>query len=329
MLFVPFFAAYFLLRADNQPWPPEGVELDILRAFAVTAVLVASSFTLVASDRAGERPGGARHAALAAGHDRPRRRSSWPTRSLEYSTLDFSAADHPYGSVYWMLTGLHGAHVTAGLAAMGLLFVRSVRSHAPARSRRGPTACPCSGTSSTSSGSSSSSRSGCCGDGPARWRCWSPLAAAAMAVAVCAVAAPLRSEPRAPAARRRRSLGASSTPRSAPPATAPTAQGVEDRGPSLHGRGPGRGRLRAAHGTDAAGDPTCRRSAGPVRYTEEQIVALVAYAGAFGDGPDIPDVDPLGGDLAAGGELYRLNCAACHVASGAGAAIGGGREAPT
>src|SRR5690349_25158642 len=27
MLFAPFFAAYFLLRADNQPWPPEGVEL--------------------------------------------------------------------------------------------------------------------------------------------------------------------------------------------------------------------------------------------------------------------------------------------------------------
>ena len=38
---------------------------------------------------------------------------------------------------------------------------------------------------------------------------------------------------------------------------------------------------------------------GPVRYTEEEIVALVDYAGAFGDGPDIPDVDPAAGDLAA------------------------------
>ena len=65
-----------------------------------------------------------------------------------------------------------------------------------------------------------------------------------------------------------------------------------------------------------------------MRYTEEEIVALVDYAGAFGDGPDIPDVDPAAGDLADGGVLYRLNCAACHVASGAGAAIGGGREAP-
>ena len=68
---------------------------------------------------------------------------------------------------------------------------------------------------------------------------------------------------------------------------------------------------------------------GPVRYSDTEIRALVAYAGAFGDGPAIPDVDPAAGDLAIGGELYRLNCAACHVASGSGAAIGGGRDAPT
>ena len=51
MLFAPFFAAYFLLRAGNQPWPPEGIELDVVRAAIFTGVLVASSFTLVASDR--------------------------------------------------------------------------------------------------------------------------------------------------------------------------------------------------------------------------------------------------------------------------------------
>ena len=29
MLFAPFFAAYFLLRANNAPWPPADVELDV------------------------------------------------------------------------------------------------------------------------------------------------------------------------------------------------------------------------------------------------------------------------------------------------------------
>lgn len=106
-------------------------------------------------------------------------------------------------------------------------------------------------------------------------------------------------------------------------------EGVENRGPSLIGEGEAAvdfvlrtGRMPAANTTEQVG-------AGPVRYDEEEIVALVEYAGAFGEGPEIPDVDPADGDLVAGGELYRLNCAACHVASGSGAAIGGGRQAPS
>jgi cytochrome c oxidase subunit III len=127
MLFAPFFAAYFLLRANNPPWPPPGVELDEPRAALATLVLVASSFTLAASDRAGERSGGGR----------TMRRLLLITIGLgalflanqiaEYATLEFGADDHPYGSAYWVLTGLHGAHVAAGIGAMVLLFARSVR----------------------------------------------------------------------------------------------------------------------------------------------------------------------------------------------------------
>ena len=51
--------------------------------------------------------------------------------------------------------------------------------------------------------------------------------------------------------------------------------------------------------------------------------------GAIGDGPDLPAIDPDSGTLADGASLYRLNCAACHVASGAGAAIGTGGTAPS
>jgi cytochrome c oxidase subunit 3 len=132
MLFAPFFAAYFLLRSTSEPWPPPGVELDVPRAALATATLVASSFTLIASERAEERAGG-----------RPAMRR-WllvtmllgalflANQILEYANLGFGADSHPYGSVYWLLTGLHGMHVTAGLAAMGLLFVRSVRSRSPA-----------------------------------------------------------------------------------------------------------------------------------------------------------------------------------------------------
>jgi ubiquinol-cytochrome c reductase cytochrome c subunit len=63
-------------------------------------------------------------------------------------------------------------------------------------------------------------------------------------------------------------------------------------------------------------------------YGEEEIAALVAYVGSLGDGPAVPDVDTSGADLAAGGELYRANCQACHSASGSGGALSYGRAAP-
>lgn len=126
MLFAPFFAAYFLLRGTTGDWPPADVELDVWRALAATVVLVASSFSLMAADRA-----------LALGRRRIAGRYLLGTALLglvflvnqldEYAGLEFSADSHPYGSTFWLLTGLHGAHVAAGVGALLMLFVRSVR----------------------------------------------------------------------------------------------------------------------------------------------------------------------------------------------------------
>jgi cytochrome c oxidase subunit 3 len=126
MLFAPFFAAYFLLRSTNDVWPADGVELDTVRAAAATLVLVASSVTLVFADRALE-------------HGNRRRTLRWILATValgaiflanqiaEYVTLDFTAGDHTYGSIYWGITMLHGAHVTAGLVALSALYVRVAR----------------------------------------------------------------------------------------------------------------------------------------------------------------------------------------------------------
>ena len=106
-------------------------------------------------------------------------------------------------------------------------------------------------------------------------------------------------------------------------------QGVAGRGPTLATEGEASVDFVLRTGRMPIAQPDVQAKRGPVQFTEDEIVALVGYAGAFGDGPGIPDVDVAAGDLASGGELYRLNCAACHVSSGAGAAIGGGREAPS
>jgi ubiquinol-cytochrome c reductase cytochrome c subunit len=58
-------------------------------------------------------------------------------------------------------------------------------------------------------------------------------------------------------------------------------------------------------------------------FDEAQIQALVAYVVSLGAGPAIPQV-ASNGDLHRGWELFQANCAACHNATGAGNAIGGG-----
>lgn len=129
MLFAPFFAAYFLLRSTNSPWPAAGAELDTARAAIATLVLVSSSFTMIAVDRAQERGDAAAmrrwlSATIGLGG------LFLANQILEYNTLSFGADEHPYGSIYWGLTGLHAFHVTAGLCVLGLLYVRASRSRA-------------------------------------------------------------------------------------------------------------------------------------------------------------------------------------------------------
>jgi ubiquinol-cytochrome c reductase cytochrome c subunit len=68
----------------------------------------------------------------------------------------------------------------------------------------------------------------------------------------------------------------------------------------------------------------------PVQFTEEQIAAMAAYVASLGVGPEIPTADMIAanGDSARGGELFRINCAMCHNAVGAGGALTEGKWAP-
>jgi ubiquinol-cytochrome c reductase cytochrome c subunit len=67
------------------------------------------------------------------------------------------------------------------------------------------------------------------------------------------------------------------------------------------------------------------------QFTDEQIDALVAYASTLGNGPDVPTEEMIAanGDSTRGGELFRINCAMCHNAVGAGGALTQGKYAPS
>lgn len=72
-------------------------------------------------------------------------------------------------------------------------------------------------------------------------------------------------------------------------------------------------------------DPVRR---GPQKLTDEQIEAITRHVDGFG-GPPVPDIHPEQGHIGEGAELYLVNCAACHGATGVGAALPDGVNAPS
>ena len=131
MLFGAFFTAYFFVRVVNPeapPWPLDPFHLPVFVAGVNTAVLVASSFTMhwaLQSIKRGNRAG------LQAGLVLTflMGLAFLITQMLEYARIGFSPADGAFGTIFYGLTGLHGAHVFVGLTLLAVATVRAFRGH--------------------------------------------------------------------------------------------------------------------------------------------------------------------------------------------------------
>ncbi|MHB1719593.1 MAG: cytochrome c oxidase subunit 3 [Acidimicrobiales bacterium] len=126
MFFSGLFAAYFTIRAHALVWPPSGTKLDLLQAGIFSIVLLASSPTFQMGVWAEER-GDRRKARI------------WIVVSFLmglafmantlYEWHGFlgqgqSPSTNAYWSLFYILTGVHGLHVTLGLVAMLFLLGR-------------------------------------------------------------------------------------------------------------------------------------------------------------------------------------------------------------
>ncbi|MEO0048883.1 MAG: hypothetical protein RL556_215 [Actinomycetota bacterium] len=69
----------------------------------------------------------------------------------------------------------------------------------------------------------------------------------------------------------------------------------------------------------------------PVQFTDAQIAELAAYVDSLAPGPSVPTEGQTAanGNATRGGELFRINCAMCHNAAGAGGALTQGKYAPS
>lgn len=121
MIFGGFIAAYFNLRSIADVWPPAGVTLDRGSAAVGTGMLAASSATM-----------------LLVTHFLARNRFAlsrlWLGVSImlgtafvllsmrDWSENAFRIDTNAYGSLYYIMTGFHVCHVTAGVLALIILF---------------------------------------------------------------------------------------------------------------------------------------------------------------------------------------------------------------
>lgn len=135
MFFGGLFATYFNARASVPPgeWhPPPGGHLDLGLALVLTVILVASSFTMqfgVWAIRRGDTG----------------KLKLWTAITLtlgviflagqlyDYSQLGFGISDGVFGTVFYTLTGFHGAHVFGGAIGLTIILARSLRGQFSAR----------------------------------------------------------------------------------------------------------------------------------------------------------------------------------------------------
>jgi len=137
MVFGAFFTAYFFIRVVNGvQWPAEGTELPKLIAGVNTAILLSSSLTMhwaLTGAKAGNRW------SLKAGILTTLLLGSTFlfVQINEYIHVGFSPADHAQGSIFYGLTGLHGAHVFIGLTLLAFATLRAFRGHFTPDQHRG------------------------------------------------------------------------------------------------------------------------------------------------------------------------------------------------
>jgi ubiquinol-cytochrome c reductase cytochrome c subunit len=106
-------------------------------------------------------------------------------------------------------------------------------------------------------------------------------------------------------------------------------EGVEDRGPSLIGVGEASVFFQVHTGRMPLVRQEAQAAVRAPIFSDEEIDQLMAYIQANGGGPTLPSGDLRDGDLAEGGELFRLNCASCHNFVGEGGALSSGKRAPS
>jgi cytochrome c oxidase subunit 3 len=138
MVFGAFFTVYFFIRVvSGDSWfPVDGHHLPVAVAGVNTAILVSSSLTMhwaqtcaKNGNRWGLKAGMLSTFLLGC--------TFLFVQINEYVNIGFAPHDFAQGSIFYGLTGLHGAHVCVGLILLAMVTVRAFRGHFTTTEHRG------------------------------------------------------------------------------------------------------------------------------------------------------------------------------------------------
>jgi cytochrome c oxidase subunit 3 len=138
MLFGAFFTAYFFIRvvADSGWFPIDGKDLPKVVAGVNTAVLVSSSVTMHWALE-GARRGNRRAMQVGLLSTALLGLTFLSVQINEYVHIGFAPHDNAQGTIFYGLTGLHGAHVFVGLTLLTFATTRAFRGHFTPKEHRG------------------------------------------------------------------------------------------------------------------------------------------------------------------------------------------------
>jgi len=132
MFFAALFAAYFNAKATLPVWPPPGSE-DILHAIPIpliaTVILIISSFTMqwgTSRIRKGDRTGLNRAIAVTLTLGVVFLVIQMYDYYLLFTEEGFGINSGVYGTLFYTLTGFHGAHVLGGVIGLSVILSRGL-----------------------------------------------------------------------------------------------------------------------------------------------------------------------------------------------------------
>jgi cytochrome c oxidase subunit 3 len=125
MIFATLLASYFFMRAASKEWPPHPIEPPELEKISIFSVILLGSSGPMFWAEHGIRKGQQWRLRLGLTLVIVMGLVFFANQIMEYRELHFTFRENAYSSLFYGITGLHGAHVVAGLLMLSVVTMKA------------------------------------------------------------------------------------------------------------------------------------------------------------------------------------------------------------